>query len=652
VAIARALVNNPEIILADEPTGALDSKTSRQILDILKEISKEKLVIMVTHNGDLAEKYSTRLVRMLDGVITEDSDPYDSEKDVIHRNEVEQIRAAEQVQKENKKNKTFKKNKDKTAMSFFTALKLSFKNLLTKKTRTILTAIAGSIGIIGIALIMSVSNGMNIYIEKMQADSLSNYPITVGYTAIDTENLAKGYNRPTNSKDMFPDAKEIYSYVREINLLLLNKFDTKEYKNYLSDTSIIKPEWYNDIMFETGLNWNIYGKRVENPGVYEDLARRLSFNMLVKDAFLKTQYDILGEWEDASSVEPASRLTLFVDESNRLIMPQLQSLGLIAMDDPNTSHKIGFEGVLGREYKIFANDDLYSFNGTVFSKRTTDLDFSKAKTVTITAIARIKENTDMGSMGLGLGYSRELAQWLQEKNIDSEIVQWLNTEANKGKDPINLSTVSQLIGTTGTSQWDTLVRGYGGKDIPNDIRIYPVNFEAKELIKEKLNDYNVLHPDAKIYYNDMADLVSRMVQTLIDAITWVLVGITGLSLVVSSIMIAIITYVSVLERTKEIGVLRAIGARKRDITRVFIAEVFIIGLFAGVLGVGVAYLLTIPINLILGLPSITGISGLAKLAPLAALVLVGISAAITIVAGFLPSRMAAKKDPVIALRTE
>ena len=641
VSIARALVNEPEIILADEPTGALDTKTSKQILDLLNDISKEKLIVMVTHNAELADEYSTRIIRMLDGVVTEDSMPFDAKE---AKKEAKTVQKPEETSKS--KDKDVKKpKKEVSKMSFFTALSLSFKNLLTKKKRTLLTSFAGSIGIIGIAIVLALSSGMNSYIAKMQADSLSSTPITISSVAVDIDGMIDASQNNNNNQDKFPEGDEVLPGNSLRAMQIVRNKITQEYVDYLKTN--IDPLWINDMMFSTGVSMNLYSEKY-GKGTFSTMGTS-SFNVLLDINFIKTQYNKLeGEWPTNKN-----EMVLIVDEYNRVPEAVLIQLGLKAAGDETV---IKFSDVLGKEYKLVSNDELFELDGsgTKFNERAdASINFSLCETLKITAILRTNQETTMGAFSSssgGVGYFRELEEFVVEQNKNSEIVMWMKEAGNELLNPLKgTSYIPDMQGNTSQDQWNSDLRKFGGEELPNSIRIYPLNFETKTKVLQVLDGWNANH-DEKIKYSDMSQLVGDMITSLVDIISYVLIGFTAISLLVSGVMIAIITYISIIERTKEIGILRSIGARKKDVTRVFNAETFIIGLTAGILGVGLAFLITIPANMIIG--SLTGIYGIASLQILDALILVVVSVVITVGFGFLPARGAAKKDPVLALRSE
>ena len=615
VAIARALANDPKIILADEPTGALDSKTSTQIMDLIKEISKDKLVIMVTHNAELAESYATRIVKMKDGELLSDSKPYDSD--------------------ESKGNLNIKK----TAMSFWTALKLSFGNIRTKKGRTILTAFASSIGIIGIALILSLSNGFNIEVENFEQDSLSQSPIIITNQTVQMDEDTLNELRGDNSTVEYPGDKEVYAQNDITDTIIHSNKITSDYIDYLDK---MDKNNISGISYARGTNINIVSKNGDDyslvqPSSSSMMSSTSSFEQLPSstgnDGIIENNYDVLAGEVNEDEVG----LVLFVNSRNQINSDILKQLGF----DENAS----FEDIINKELKVVLNDDYYTKVGNNFMVQT-DLeklyDSEDSITVKITAILRGKEDKELIATNTGLYYTEALGKKVISSNDNSEIV-----KAQRDAD-YNVLT-RQSFDDTMTKD---MILGYLGADVvPTAIYIYPKDFETKDEVTSYLDKYNEGKAEEDvIQYTDMAEMISTLSGNIMDAITIVLIAFSSISLVVSSIMIGIITYISVLERTKEIGILRAIGARKKDITRVFNAETFIIGIFSGVLGIAIAYLLTIPTNMII--ENLSGLANVAKLNPVHALILIIISVTLTIIGGAIPANIASRKDPVEALRTE
>ena len=620
VAIARALVNDPDIILADEPTGALDSKTSIQIMDLIKEISHDKLVIMVTHNPDLANQYASRIIELKDGELISDSNP---------------------INESEKQKETYKIKK--TAMSYLTALKLSFNNIKTKKGRTILTAFASSIGIIGIALILSLSNGFNIQIEKFQSDALSSLPIMITEQSmnLDEETMKQMESNITGKEyENYPDID--YVYVQETideNVTHTNKL-TNEFIDYIEK---INPNSVSGISYTRATALNMLVKHndkytIFNQSFFTSIPKTLDES---QNGVLEDNYDIL----EGTLPKKKEDIVLIIDSRNRVNAMILQSLGYDV--DKET---INFSELIGKEIKVILNDEFYQKLGNGYSY---NLDFAslynseKAVTLKITGILRGKEDKKLVAASSGLAYTESLVEYVVEQNSKSEIVlDQINSEFN-----LLTGQSFDLQSEAGIKEKETILSYLGSDSVPVMISIYPRNFDAKDEILKYLDKYNEGKDDSeKIIYTDMANLISSLSGSIMDAITIVLIAFSAISLVVSVIMIGIITYISVLERTKEIGVLRALGARKKDITRVFNAETFIIGLTSGLIGILIARILVIPTNIII--ENLTELPDVAKLNPLHAIILIIISVTLTIIGGYLPAKMASKKDPVIALRTE
>jgi putative ABC transport system permease protein len=636
VAIARALVNDPDILLADEPTGALDTKTSVPIMEILKEISKDRLIIMVTHNSQLAEKYASRLIRLLDGKIVSDDNPYEGTAEVLE---------------EAKPKKAKKKEKQKTAMSFLTALALSLNNLVTKKTRTLLTAFAGSIGIIGIALVLALSNGFQGYINKMQADTLASYPIVITETSVD---FTAFQNRPSRTElKKYPDGDVVYvnKIMERLNNLINFNEITEEYIDEVIKT--IDPSLYNGISYLNSVRLNVYKEKTFQDITFYQPVRTTSDNVMSGSIwqelidntdFVGSQYDVLA----GRFPESHDELVIVVDQYNQITDMVLMALGMLDMTAPVDQYK--FDEILGTKFHLIYNDALYSFTGTHFvtnniTKAIAE-DDEKSLELEVVGIVRLNSETEIGSITGTVGYLSSLTDHVLEKSLNSEIVNWQIENEN-----IDVFTGNPFTENPEEERYENLKK-LGGVATPTTINIYPVDINAKEKIKEHLDAYNAAQTEEadKVIYTDLIEVVISSISTIINIISYVLIAFTAISLFVSSIMIGIITYISVLERTKEIGILRSIGARKKDISRVFNAETIIIGFTAGIMGIGITLLFTIPINIILH--RLVEISNIAKLNPLHGVMMVVISMALTLIAGFIPARIAAKRDPVIALRTE
>ena len=619
VAIARALATDPDIILADEPTGALDSKTSQQIMKLIKEISKDKLVIMVTHNRQLAEEYSTRIVELKDGKLISDSNP---------------------IKKVEKDAETFSIRK--TAMSFLTALKLSFNNIKTKKGRTALTAFASSIGIIGIALILSLSNGFKIEIDNFEKDSLSEAPIIISQQSmkLDEETILKMQDQH-QSAEKYPDSKKVYVLDDVMESMTHTNVITKEYIDYIKK---IDKETVSGISYQKSTCLNIINQSKDGYNLVNNTIMGMSTWTLLpskmnnKDSgVVENNYDILAGKIDES--EPG--LILQLDSRNQIYSSTLKQLGL-------SGEEVSFDDILNKELKVIPNDIYYNQHGEYFIPNTdyeSLYNNEKSITIKVQAIIRGKKEKEVLTSTTGIAYTNALVDLVIKNNKDSAIV-----KAQQDKD-YNILTKEPFDETSLTNTKETVLGYLGAESVPVAVYIYPNSFESKDSITTYLDKYNEgkEEPD-EIRYVDMASMISALSGNIMDAITIVLIAFSSISLVVSSIMIGIITYISVLERTKEIGILRALGARKKDIKRVFNAETFIIGIFSGILGIAIARILIIPTNIII--ENASQLSNVAKLNPIHAIILITVSVTLTILGGLIPASMASKKNPVEALRTE
>ena len=746
VAIARALVNNPDILLADEPTGALDTETSIQIMELLKEISKDRLIIMVTHNPELAKDYSTRIVRLLDGVITDDSDPYsleDMEAD-IRAKEAAKVKISEKKIKKSGK-------KQKTSMSFFTAHSLSFNNLMTKKTRTILTAFAGSIGIIGIAMILSISNGIQLYIDRVQRDTLSSYPITLQAEAIDISSMVSSMTGNSDSEE-HEDKSKIYSndiMGDMINTMVkeVKSNNLSEFKKYIENGSSDIKSYVSDIQYSYDVPLNIYMKDTSNgveqlnpstmfDSIYGEGATSTSSAMssgmgmgmfsnssvwnqlLGNQQVLDEQYDVLaGHWP-----ENFNEVVLVADKNNEVDDYTLYSLGLKDPEEVRTLFKkmmVGesyetekdisytFDEILDTEFKLVMPTDMYKYNDVT---GTWD-DYSKddkymtnvvnnGTDIKVCGIIRPNDDAVSTSLSSGIGYTAKLTEYIIEEVKNSEIAKAQladtsvdvftgvpfdndrNTEITMDDINAYMATLSpeesaQMQAMTSGMSDDQILQlfsaslkarttdatldsnksklGITDLDTPSQIDIYATDFDSKEKVQNIIKDYNKLQQDDGkeenvINYTDYVGIMMSSVSTIINAISYVLIAFVAISLIVSSIMIGIITYISVLERTKEIGVLRSIGASKKDVSRIFNAETLIEGFVSGALGIVVTLLLCIPANALI--KHLTDISNVAQLPIAGGVILIIISMFLTFIAGLIPAKLAAKKDPVVALRSE
>lgn len=612
VAIARALANNPSIILADEPTGALDSTTSIQIMELIKEIAKDKLVIMVTHNAELANSYANRIIEFKDGKLINDSNP---------------------IKKENNRDEKYKIKK--TAMSFLTALKLSFNNIRTKKGRTLLTSFASSIGIIGITIILALSNGFNIEINKFERDTLSSMPIVISEQAIEMNKIKEEQD---NKKEYIND-QIIFSIVpKEEQMFHINNIN-KEYIEYIEkiDNTLLSGVSYTRT---TALNIIIKNQNGYKP--FE--LNQTNFTVIPKKttdeniSIIEDNYDLLIGRFPTSKDE----LLLTVDSKNNVNKEILESLGL-----DTKKAEFTFDEVLNTQLKLIFNDEYYKEISSFFTVNTDYealYNSSNSLTLKVVGIARgKKDKKSLTSDESILSYTTDLVDYVIERNSNSKIV-----IAQKERD-YNVRTGEKINVSKATKE--ELISYLGGESIPMAIQLYPKNFNTKEKVLKYLDAYNNDKEEKdQILYTDLGALFSNLSGSIMSAITIVLISFSGISLIVSSIMIGIITYISVLERTKEIGILRALGARAKDISRVFNAETAIIGLASGIIGILLGWLLTFPVNIII--ENLTELANVAKLNSLHAIILVIISITLTMIGGAIPSKMASKKDPVEALRTE
>ena len=762
VAIARALVNNPDILLADEPTGALDSETSVQIMELIKEIAGERLVIMVTHNPELAYRYATRIVKLKDGLVESDSMPYDGaaeegDEETAHKAQAEEAPKTGGRQK-----------KPRARMNFFTSLALSARNLLTKKARTILTSVAGSIGIISVCLVLALSNGFNNYIRKTEEDMLSYYPVTVSESSFDLASVMTSFTSPQDMPDMSQLTDKVYidSFLTGLaNGMAATNNISEQYVSYLEE---MDGSWYSEIMYSYGASLadNLFMQvetfpdgdnskviptvrslsNLKNKYITDLMAFASQYSSLIGFAdyftnvvnvmpgtsdsanlgygkYIDEQYELIaGEFPDG---ERSDQAVLVVGGNNQVTDLTLAQLGLLSEDrflelfnlggdnaedeakDPDAD-KIPFDEILGKQYTLFFNDAVYtenegwtkadylggkyafSYQGDITPY---DADGNSSEeacgdaltasegegiNVTISGILRLRDDYSYGCLSAGLNLTEKTVQAYLEGNMRSAIVQWLQSEDAEftmGGTTIYLMPVATealtsaytLYEIMGSSVYvaqtaDPAVRTLGGSDKVSRISIYANDFDNKSNILQWLDDWNakcengetyggvVLGEGDKITYTDTVGMLMGIMQTMIDIITYVLVAFTAISLVVSSVMIGIITYVSVVERVKEIGVLRSLGARKQDVRNLFNAETFIIGLAAGLIGIGISYILSFIISLVL--QSLTGIAGIASLRVSSAVIMVCVSVVLTLISGLIPAQSAAKKDPVIALRTE
>lgn len=734
VAIARALINDPDILLADEPTGALDTETSVQIMDLLKEIAKDKLVIMVTHNPELAQQYSTRIVKLLDGNVIDDTNPFSDEDEA----------------KEDDGSYTPRK----TSMSLFTAFSLSLNNLMTKKGRTFLTAFAGSIGIIGIALILSLSSGFQKYINDVQEETLATYPIQITKKAMDySELLSKMVgNNEEDSSHNHKGENKVYSGDIMGDMLVSMVSDVKEndletFKNYIEDDANGFTKYTSDITYTYDTPLYVFNENSANGGIaqvnpsttmtdmgfdgmadaqestadfmsafsYGNTSMDMWTQMLDNQDILKQQYDVLaGHWP-----ENKNEVVLVVDKNNEISDFTLYTLGI--RDSSELSDMVStilgggevpeidkmefsYDDLLNLKFKVVLPGNLYKKNSDgTYTDMSTDADFLKTAVangleVKVSAVIRASDSAYATTIQPGyIGYTSELANYIVEENEKTDVLKaqldspdtdiFTGMPFSDGKeltaDDVDMDSVMQQLMESGQVTEDMQVQmasmskdqlfemlkgygffqestatyednmtklGYSELAKPASINLYCAEFADKDEITKLIDKYNADYPDSEITYTDYIGIMLSSVTKIINAITYVLIAFVAISLIVSSIMIGIITYISVLERTKEIGILRSIGASKKDISRVFNAETFIIGLFSGLIGIGVTVLLNIPISKVIeGFINVSGVSALPWKGGVA---LVVISVILTLIGGLIPSRLAAKKDPVIALRSE
>ncbi len=717
VAIARALVNNPEILLADEPTGALDTVTSVQIMNLIREVAGDRLVIMVTHNPELAEQYSSRIIRLQDGLVVSDSNPYegDNRREKLLAELQKKGVTAQQIN-DWKKKKDKEEGAERASMSYGTALGLSGRNLFAKGGRTAMTSFAGSIGIIGVSLVLALSSGFNGYIARTEKDMLSAYPVKISEMTFDYASVMETMRKGSATVDLNKLNDHVYvnSFLTKLggNMLSTNTF-TQEYVDYL-DT--MDKESYYAMQYDYGgeINNNLYTEMAFSTeggasfeldmslnamiGLYqsklmtddgaEDFAslgemfgtiQSATYELPVAKDYILSQYDVFdanGKNEAAyPDDDSVTDLALVINNDGSMTDIMLMQLGLINIDEflalfdsPATDEAtyLDYSRLLGKTYTYYPNDEVYyqktennapvwwykGFSSPGFSLLSPPLDESKGIELRISCILRAKPETTYGSLTSGLVYTKGFADKYYEDSRDSVV-------AASASDPISVSSYNLYKLSSGdfagAREIDNKVtkRDLGGETLPNGVAIYAKDFDSKDVITSHLDAWNDAHKDdeaAQIKYTDTVAVLMTLVRAMLDAVTYVLIAFTAISLVVSSVMIGVITYVSVVERTKEIGALRALGARKKDIRRLFNAETFLIGLFAGGIGVGATYLLSVPINLLLG--TFTGIGTLAALPLWQGFVMVAISIVLNLISGLIPAPSAAKKDPVIALRSE
>lgn len=760
VAIARALINDPEIVLADEPTGALDSKTSVQIMELLKEISKDRLVIMVTHNPELAEKYSTRIIRLLDGLVTDDSMPYDGK---------------EEAEEQKTESKVDKGKKKRSSMSFGMAFMLSLKNLLSKAKRTTMVAIAGSIGIIGVSMVLAISAGVQGYIKSMEDDMLSGYPLSVTETSIDFNVLMDFASSSNTNVDITRLDDKVYvdsllETLMSFNSASVTNVITPEYKRYVD---AMPAEYYNALQYGYGFdmanyiytdfthlneagesvteNLSVTGIRAVYTSVLDKQPNYSQYASMIStvDSFeeipdnyeyILSQYDILASYkgeevtlseaEIKKAFSDKDSLIMVIDKNNAFSDLNFGQFGYMTQDEfLNFAYKAEggeydqtvIDKYDGLDFSYFVGENAHSFkwypNSEIYAKpaptevfkittaageqtvpgmfvpykyNPSSEGFGEGMDLKVKIILQRKENITYGCLSSGIYYTKALTDYTRSSSADSEIAKYIESTDDKSlgwlpynysftyPDPddqnrlktenatyymLNVSTgMSAMFGGSSADVLKVTVGMVAGKAMPKAIYIYPINFENKDLITEYLDKWNDMCEAGETYegvtlttgdevkYNDTVGLIIAMVNTMIQMITIALIAFTALSLVVSTVMVGIITYVSVVERIKEIGILRSVGARKKDIKRLFNAETFIIGLAAGIVGIAITYILSLIVNLIVG--SLAGVYTIAALPVWQAFIMICVSVILTLISGLIPASAAAKKDPVVALRTE
>ena len=729
VAIARALVNDPEILLADEPTGALDTVTSVQIMNLIREIAGERLVIMVTHNPELAREYSTRIVSLRDGEVIEDTMPVSDEE----ISEYERTIASKQAPIDKKAKKG---SKESAKMSPITALKLSARNLISKKARTVMVGVAGSIGIIGIAMVLAFSAGIKGYVASMQDDMLSGNPITITESTYDL-NALTGMMNEKQKEDIIKNPNRVYiaslvAYLAEMDAsmesLAIENTITAEYIDYVKN---MPKEYYNALVFDYGfdLNNNLYtdfkvsaDSDVNNYSVsmlttmyteilkgtefkdYADYVGALapSFAQLPNSPeYILSQYELVGEGSRIATEKNEIMLVLnSEDEISDLLLARFgfftqdEFLEIVdkatgaEYDETVYRDSFSYDELLSKTLTWYPNDTVFEKNGEKFVYNHSSEGFSDdgALELKVVGILTPKDGVNFGSLARGIYYTEEFASHVLEQNADSEIFEYINSidesnttsmammlyyitylysyqdyegnvKSTMGYVGPSLSTADMMGSMTGqgssidhADMKEGFIRTLGGNSLANSVSIYPVSFDDKDLVTEYLDAWNTNNPENEITYTDTLELIISMINTMIDIVSYALIAFTSISLVVSTVMIGIITYVSVVERIKEIGVIRSLGGRKRDVSNLFVAETFILGALSGVIGIAFTYGISAVVNVILG-PMIS-YSNIAALPLSQAALMIILSIALTLISGVMPAKSAARKDPVVALRTE
>ncbi len=767
VAIARALVNDPEILLADEPTGALDTVTSVQIMDLIKEISGERLVIMVTHNPEIAEKYSSRIIRLLDGLVVEDTNPFSTEDEeaeclkLAEKEETELEESLAEIKDEREYKKAKKKKRERAKMSFFTAFKLSARNLISKKGRTAMVGFAGSIGIIGIALVLAFSAGIKGFVASMQDDMLSGNPITITEKTYDLEALTGMISAGQQAEVLKKEEGKVYvsslvEYLakmgKDVSDLLIENTITEDYVEYVKS---MPPEYYNAMLLGYGIDLspNVYtdftvkdGIKTEKlsisalTSIYTSILRETEFKdyamyvtalapsfkqMPNNRDYILSQYDLVGE--GSRFPESKNEVVLVLNSDDELTDLLLARFGFYTQEQfaeivhkatesesfkpENYKESFTYEELLGKSFTWYPNNTVFDkteitnpFTGeliTSYDYRHNSKEFSSddAVELQVVGILTTSENVNYGAVSSGIYYTEALTEHILAANAESEIFDYImsvdetDTSANAAykyaftyeydyyhpetyekksamnaiTPAVSMNMMSSMGGSASqyvdhTEMKETAIRSLGGNSLANSISIYPVSFDDKDLVTNYLEAWNgkgdivigdktlIAEERFEVTFTDALELVITMINTMIDVVSYALIAFTSVSLVVSTVMIGIITYVSVVERIKEIGVIRSLGGRKKDVSHLFNAETFIIGALAGLIGVGATYLISLVVNLILA--PLIGYTGIAALPITDAITLILLSIGLTLISGLVPASSAAKKDPVIALRTE
>ena len=659
VAIARAIVNDPDIILADEPTGALDSETGVQIMDLLEEIAKDRLVIMVTHNKELAEAYSTRIVRLHDGEVVADSNPFDDE-------EYQRLLAERQTTAESDNNnvlnaesgtpsakKRVKGNK-RVGMSPLTAFMLSFRNLLSKKGRTLLTAIAGSIGIFGVTLVLAISAGMTAYVDNVQKEAMGDTPIVIAEQTIDVDALMSGDAYANNITPYPTGTTGILPYENAMLTTIRNNLSA-EYIDYVKK---LNPDWYKAVDYGYALAINaFYG----TDGNYKELSSfsTATSEIVSSDEMFRSNYDVVAKADSSADGFPtnANEVVFVVDKYNRVDTAKLRALGIDVSRTSDGYSEIPYAEILGREFKLLGNNDYYEYNSArdrYETRAQADIDATcasdKAITLRIVGVVRRKSDFSSNLLQSGIAYTAELAQTLIADSVASDVA--VAQRNSTGRDVLTGKPINATSQNTAEQEWLTRLKRLGGYELPTTINIYPADGSAKDNITEYLNKWNAtqVDPDNKVTYVDIQGVAISMMSTMIDVTTGVLIAFSAVSLVVSTVMIAVTTYTSVVERTKEIGVLRSLGASKSNISGIFNAETSIIGAFAGAIGIVFAVVAGVIVNAVLY--NLFDVANIVLFTVPIVLGMLALSILLTLVAGLIPAAMAAHRDPVTCLRSE